>query len=263
MNVDKISQLCVYCDYPLLRYHHQKYGGMVNKTIVYPSRHHGYIDLEDFMKKEYPVTWVNPVPIDWSTENWRQAETDPCLKESTAEWVWFSEPDFFVKNWDKFYEDIEKAMKISDMIGWYNPTNFPYVHPCCLFIKRELLEKTSKDFKAHPEINGADHFSMITHDVQELDAQIITLQDLGYNQWENAFHLGGLTYPYQNWTDEGTNTFGVGNVSAFFSYNHFIRQLPVVQHDGFMELSNKIENEIGKVKVKLNAETGHWKEYFT
>ena len=199
--IDVISQICVFNDYPIYRQLLTKYRDKFNKIILYPSRHHGVIDMEEFMRRTFPETWVTGHEIDWTTPNidWRQAETEPCLELSDAEWILFMEQDFFVDDWDKLWKDVEKAMETSDMIGWWNETAFSYVHPCFLLIKRELLEKTHKDFRAHPEIYGCDHFAILTHDVQFLGAKITKLQDLGWKEWENAFHMGGLTYPYQNW----------------------------------------------------------------
>ena len=92
-------------------------------------------------KQQIKETWVDPVTIDYSVEDWRQAETTPCLKHLAGDWVWFREQDFFVEDWDKFYEDVDKLCKTSDMFGWWQESQ-NFIHPCCLFIKRELLNKT-------------------------------------------------------------------------------------------------------------------------
>lgn len=262
MNIDIITQYCIYNDYPIWRRNMQKYRDRVRKIILYPSRHHGVIDLESFAKEAFPETWVEPVPIDYGVEDWRQAETDPCLKHSDAEWIWFTEQDFFVKNWDKFYDDIEKGMKTHDMIGWWNPTHFPYMHPCCLFMKRDLFEATTKDFKAHPEIPGCDHFAMLTRQAETLNAKILTLQDLGYKNWDDAFHLGGLTYPYQNWKGDGTDHFGVGNVEAFYVYNYWSRYTPVMQTLEYANLSVEIEMALRDRFPEVRPAENKWAKYF-
>lgn len=265
MNVDRILQWCVYADYPLFRSHADQYRDKVKKIIIYPSRHHGVLDLEQFAKESFPETWVAPVSIDYGKEDWRQAETMPCLKYSDAEWLWFTEQDFFVKDWDKFYYDIEQAMQHSDMIGWYNPTHFPYIHPSCLFIKREIFEKTKKDFRAHSEINGADHFSMLTKDVTDLGGKITTLQDLGYTDWQDAFHLGGLTYVYQDWKGDGTDAFGVRSLDAFYAYNYWMQGAGVVQSKEFIELSVKIAEQMTKQFPNIDPIQAieKWRPFFT
>lgn len=265
MNVDKILQWCVYADYPLFRAHAAKYRDKVNKIILYPSKQHGVLDLESFAKTNFPETWVEPVAINYGIEDWRQAETIPCLAHSNAEWVWFSEQDFFVKDWDKFYEDVEQAMKYSDVIGWYNPTHFPYIHPSCLFIKREMLEKTKKDFRAHPEINGADHFAMITKDVLDLGGKVTTLQSLGYEDWTDAFHLGGLTYVYQDWKGDGSDSFGVRSPEVFAAYNYWMRRAGVPQNEDFINMSLDIERqmEFQFPNISRSKAIEVWKEFFT
>src|SRR5258708_16000784 len=96
--IDLISQLCVYCDYPLMRQHFEHYRNQYNKIILYPSRQHGYLDLESFLKENIKETWVERVPVDYGKEDWRQAETIPCLAHSNAEWIRFAEADFFADN---------------------------------------------------------------------------------------------------------------------------------------------------------------------
>lgn len=259
MNCDVVSQWCVFADYPIFRMHMARHRDRFNKIILYPSRHHGYVDLEEFAKKVFPETWVDPVAIDYGVEDWRQAETDPCLKHVTSEWIMFSEADFFVEDLEVFYDKIEEAMKTSDAIGWWNDTHFPYLHPCCFFIKRELFERTNKDFRAHPEINGCDHFAMLTRDIERLGGKITKIQDLGYENWANAFHLGGLTYPYQNWKGDGSDVFGVGRPEIFYVYNYWMRKADVPQDPQFTDLSYKVENHMN---LSIDPETSEWAKFF-
>lgn len=264
MNVDIISQYCIYNDYPIFRRNLAKYRDKVQKIILYPSRHHGVIDLEEFARRVFPETWVTGHVIDWTTPgiDWRQVETEPCLELSTAEWVLFMEQDFFVDDWDKFWDLIESAMPTSDMIGWWNQTAFSYLHPCFLLIKRELLDKTRKDFRAHPEILGCDHYAMITHDAQKLGAKITKIQDLGYKEWENAFHMGGLTYPYQNWKGDGTDIFGVTSPEAFMVYNYFSRLTEVEHSPLYLNLSLQIEERLRGLFPIIKLDDNRWTKYF-
>ena len=238
---DVILQYCIYNDYPLFRRHLKKYRDRFNKVILFPSRHHGFRDFEEFAREQIKETWVNPQPIDYGVEDWRQAEVSQCLPHVESDWIYFMEQDFFCDNWDKFYDDMEKIMETNDFGGWWQYSHFKggFVHPCCNFIKRELFEKTQKDFKAHPEIDGCDHFAMLTRDAEKLGAKIVKLQDIGYKDWENAFHLGGMSYPAQNWGSD--RIFGVGNKEAFFVYNYFSRQVPD-QHPEYLKLSYEIED---------------------
>ena len=261
--IDIISQICVFNDNPLWRKHIKKYRSLFNKVILYPSRHHGVIDLEAFWKRVFPETWVTNHTIDWTTPgiDWRQVETEPCLELSTADWILFTEADFFVDNWDKFFDDIHKAMESADIIGWWNATHFPYIHPCFLLIKREMLDKTKKDFRAHPETPGLDHFALITKDALDNGAKLIKLQDLGWKDWENAFHMGGLTYPYQNWKGDGTDIFGVASPEAFMVYNYFSRKADVEQSPLYLNLSLEIEKRL-KELFPLTLDNNRWTKFY-
>lgn len=260
MNIDLLSQICVYCDYPLWRAWVKKYRNKFNKIILYPSRHHGVVDLEEFWKKVFPETWVEREPIDYGIQDWRQAETEPLLKHVESEWIWFAEADFFAKDWDKLFADIEKASYDADMMGLWNPTHFPYVHPSCLIIKKELLNATKKDFRAHPEINGGDHFCMITREAQLLGANIVTFQDMGYKDWTDVIHLGGLTYVYQNFKEDLTNNIGCKSPELFKMYNVMQRLVPIEQNQEFINLTYKVEEQLKKMKI--GTVTDGYKKYF-
>lgn len=266
MSIDVISQVCVFNDYPMFRQLLTKYRSKFNKVILYPSRHHGVIDVEKFLEKELPETWVTGHTIDWTTPgiDWRQAETEPCLALSDSEWILFMEQDFFVTDWDKLWTKVEEAMKTAELVGWWNETAFPYVHPCFLLIKRSVLDKTRKDFRAHPEIPGCDHFAMITHDAVEngvnaSNGKLVSLLQLGFVDWVNAFHMGGLTYPYQNWKGDGTDLFGVQNVYAFYAYNRLSREVPVAQALAYRTLSVEIEKELDKRGYSYDK---RWDKFF-
>lgn len=262
---DIIMQYCIFADYPLFREWLKKYRDKFNKVIIYPSRHHGVIDLQEFAEEQIKETWIKGDVIDWTEPglDWRQRELEPCLELSDANWILFLEQDFFCDDWDKLWADVEKEMDNgAEMIGWWNETHFSYVHPCFLLIKRELLDKTNKDFRAHPEIPGADHFAQITHDAQELGAKIIKLQDLGWKEWENAFHMGGLTYPYQNWKGDGTDHFGVASPEAFMVYNYFSRLANVEVDQQYIKLSLEIEKRLKDLFPIIKLDKNRWVKFF-
>jgi len=259
MKVDLVSQVCIYCDYPVWRAWIRKYRSKFNKIILYPSRHHGVIDLETFWRDVLRETWVDPEPIDYAVQDWRQAETEPLLKHVESDWIWFSEADFFCKDWDNFFSDLEKESKKRDMMGLWNMTNFPYFHPSCLLIKTEMLNKTKKDFRAHPEINGADHFSMITKDVEKIGGLTKSIQNMGWGE-DKAFHLGGLTYVYQNFKDDFSNPIGVKYPEAFRVYNQLQLQQPVDTDIEFNELAYRVDEQLRLMKISL--EIDKWKDFF-
>ncbi|MEK6880463.1 MAG: hypothetical protein AABY22_12680, partial [Nanoarchaeota archaeon] len=151
MTIDLLTQYCTHCDYPIWKKWLKKYRNKFNKVILYPNEYYRDLDFKAFAKENIKETWVENHVIDWTTPgiDWRQAEVEPMLELSDSEWIFFNEQDFFVKDWDKFFEAVFKAMaEGADAIGWMNPTHFPYLHPACFFVKREFLNKTKLDFRA-------------------------------------------------------------------------------------------------------------------
>lgn len=263
--IDLLMQHSIYCDYPVWRLHLKRNRDVFNKVILYPSDHYRKVSFKDFVQKVIPETWVTPVEIDWSKADWRQVETIPMLNQSNAEWVYFNEPDWFVKDYQKFYEKVIETMeKGAEAIGWMNMTNFPYLHPSSLFVKRSVLEKTQKDFSAHSEINGCDHFAMITHDLKKLGAKIVTFEELGFKDFEDCFHLGGLTQnfieiaennPYTSWH----------RAEIFFVQNYWSRKADVEQSPLYLNISLQMEQLMkeGVPECKnLDPETSEWSKFF-
>lgn len=264
-SIDVVNQWCCYNDYPIFRYWMEKYKRNFKKIILFPSRHHGVIDLEDFHKKHISnVTWVKETDIDWTEPgiDWRQVETERCLKYSDADWILFIEQDFMVKDWELLFGILQKTMKNYEMIGWWNNTAYPYMHPCFLLIKRELLEKTRKDFRAHPEIIGADHFANITRDVEANNGRILKLQNMGFKQLENAFHLGGLTYVYQDWVKSGKSVDRAVSPMLLYIYNYWSTQAPVFQNNEYIELAKKVSKVLEARYPAVNPENNTYTKFF-
>lgn len=90
-----------------------------------------------------------------SGEDWRNKAVNLALNVSQAEWVYFTEQDFIPA--EGFFREVTDLMKRCDVFGRYQEGR---LHPCCLFMKRQLLDQTSKDFSAYPD-KGMDHFGLI------------------------------------------------------------------------------------------------------
>lgn len=108
--------------------------------------------------------------------DWRNIATNFALNHSTADYVLFLEPDFFVNNFDWLVASDNFGVKIAERI-----------HPCFLKLKRSDIEKTSKDFTAYPD-RGLDHFDLFT---KELVDQSVDISFLPGSQW---YHMAGLTH---------------------------------------------------------------------
>ena len=264
-SIDLLSQYCVHAEYPVWRANLAKHRDKFNKVILYPNEYYRDLDFKEFSQKVLPETWVKDHVIDWTTPgiDWRQAEVEPMLDLVESEWIYFNEQDLFVKDWDKFYEAVFKAMGDgADAIGWMNPTHFPYLHPACFFVKKEWLDKTNLDFRAHSEVNGGDHFCMITKDLKELGAKIVTLEDLGFKYWEDYFHLGGVTGNIVDSTNPG---FQFHRPDIFYVYNWWSRKADIEQSPEFLQLSLDIEKRLLDQYPELkdiNPETSEWAIFF-
>jgi len=233
------------------------------KIILYPSKQHGTTDLEDFWLENFKETWVTRDPeADYGKNDWRQLESEPLVEVSDAEWVYFVEADFFVADWEKFFNDVEKQMETSDMIGYWNPSGFPYMHPSCLFMRRSLFDKTNKDFRAHPEIAGSDHFAMLTRDAERLGARMTTLEDMEYKEWEDYFHLGGLTYTFQDWKGDGSDIFGTKSSEAYYVYLYCADKADVPQSPKYLKQAKEIFNTLAKKFPDLDLEDNKWTKFY-
>ena len=265
MDIDILTQYCTHCEYPLWRKNLQKHRDKFKKVILYPNEYYRDLDFKVFSKTVIKETWVENHAIDWTTPgiDWRQAEVEPMLELSDSKWIYFNEQDWFVKDYDKFYEAVFKAMADgADAIGWMNPTHFPYLHPACFFVKREFLNKTTKDFRAHPEINGGDHFCMITRDLKEMGAKIVTIEDMGFKYWEDCFHLGGVT---SNYVDSANPNFQFHRSDIFYIYNYWSRKVNVEQSSKYLELSLAIEKKLLDKYPELkhiDPENNEWTKFF-
>lgn len=116
-------------------------------------------------------------------EDWRNFAVNRALKHSFSPWIWFTEQDFTPKEgfWKHVAELEEKKVGV---IGIQDNNR---LHPCSLFIKRSVLDKTSKDFSARPN-EGYDHFGKIYQDLDKINVTI------GFVSPEFYHHYAGLTH---------------------------------------------------------------------
>ena len=251
------------CDYPIFRYFIEKHHDHFNKIIIYFSKHFREPYLSGFLKESLHhipnIQFLDPIEYKYGLEDWRNIATNYMLKHSTSEWVCSIEQDFFTKDWSALLKKSNEFMNECDMFGFMNGTIKPYVHPSFWFIKRAVLEKTSKDFSAHPEINGCDHFGMITYDVQSLGIPIVSIDDKGIKtdiktpDTTDAFHLGGVNQNYLSGISQ--NYFHRPDI--FSVYNEMSARTPVIQSPLFMNMINDVR------RVLPYKEGSGWEVFFT
>lgn len=248
------------CDYPLFRKWLRDYGSFFDEILIYwdvQFKHPFYWAFVQQSLSDIPnIHFLDPVPYEYGVGDWRSTATNVLVENATGDWLISIEQDWFARDWTQLLETSKKAMEYSDLFGWMNPTNNPYIHPAYFFIKRELLEKTSKDFSAHPEINGSDHFAVITYEAQRIGAKIVTQAGIGANfnfsPDADAFHLGGVNQNYLNGLNPG---FQFHRPEVFFLYNGKSIQANVQQDPRFVDLMKKISN------LPQNEYTTMWSQW--
>ena len=168
MNIDLICCHPFHLDYPLWREFIKNNRDRFNKVIVvFTDMNVADLDYREFVQttmKKDKITFMDCLPAE-ANEDWRNKAINMALTVSNAEWIWFMEEDFFPQN--NFWKEVEDLMKRCDVFGYYQDAR---LHPCCIFIKRELLDKTSKNFGVIRD--EADHFSRIQKNLESKDIMI-------------------------------------------------------------------------------------------
>lgn len=181
-SVDLICSWPKHLDYPLFRKFIHDNRDHFNKVIIAftdMSIQDNYSQfVRDSLEKD-DVTFTNIQKAE-ADEDWRNKAVNQALTMSDSEWVLFIEQDFSIK--EGFWERVEDLEKQSDVFGYYEDVR---LHPCCIFIKRDLLEKTSKDFGI--EKDKLDHFGKIHRDLQQMNTLIGAIPS------EIADHMNGLS----------------------------------------------------------------------
>lgn len=166
---DVIVSFPRHADYPLWRQQIHDNRSLFTKVIVVFTNMNVQKDYREFIKmtmKDDNITFVDSDPV-VSPDDWRNIAVNTGLRYSDAQWVWFTEQDFFWKDgfWDAVKVYTAEFDVVSANVG-------DRMHPCCIFIKRKLLdEHTRLDFGVIPD--KSDHFSKVQEDLQDQPKAII------------------------------------------------------------------------------------------
>lgn len=255
------------CDYPIFRQWLERHHAWFDQIIICWDINFRFPFYNAFIQSSLShlpnIMFLDTPDRELGVADWRDTATNEMLKHATGDWIISIEQDWFSRDWDKLLSSVERAMETTDLIGWMNPTNFPYIHPAFWCIRKSVLDRTTKDFKPHPEINGADHFSWITKEVKEMGAAITSLQDLGFDcevtEHADSFHLGGVNMNYLNGLQEG---FVFHRPEIFYVYNYWCRRASVQQDQRFIDLSYAIEEKLKTTKIDSNPALSVWRKFF-
>lgn len=187
MNLPKIDLIVTWpinTDYPLWRKFLLENRDKFNDVfIVLMNPHFGH-DYSQFLINELKdvATFIESSVVG-SGEDWRSVAVNAALKKSTSEWVWFTEQDFYTIL--GFWESVEECIKVGySVIGVMEGER---LHPCSLFVKREILNKTSLDFGILS--SKYDHFGKIQEELTKI-CNISTISPYCY------YHYSGMSH---NW----------------------------------------------------------------
>ena len=181
----KPDLLCVWpkhIDYPLFRKFIKENRDEFNKVIVIFSDMAVDLNYSTYVRqamKDDRVMFKNIKRAE-TGKDWRNEAIHEALLLSTSDWIAFWEQDFIVK--EGFFREVKALSQRVDVFGYYQDER---LHPCCIYIKRALLDKTCKDFSPIPDIS--DHFSRIQRDLEKKDILI------GVIPHRIADHLNGLS----------------------------------------------------------------------
>ena len=252
------------CDYPIARRFLKRHRDFFGKIIIYFSKHFRQYVFTPFLKEAMAdlgnIVFLDPIEYKYGEQDWRNISTNYMLKHSNSDWVCSVEQDFLAKDWDELLAGITEASKTYDLLGFKGQTgqnwhqepylSGHYVHPDLWFMKREALEKTSKDFTADTS-RGCDHFGLITQDAERLKIPIWFSQDHGFSD-HDYMHQGGINQNYLEGLKDG---YQFHRQELFYIYNWWSMKAEVNQDPQFMELMKKIDAKLKLQVPDVDPET--------
>lgn len=207
-------------DYPLFRQMIRDNRDYFEKVIVVLTDMNVGKDYTGFLrsalKPDRVIVLDSPKPT--GEEDWRNVAMTEALSNTKNPWIWFTEQDFSFKPgfWELVQEQMLVVPYIRVLVG-------ERVHPCCIFVKRKLLNETSLDFSVIKDVS--DHFSKI-----QLELIGKPFFDIPQELWT---HLGGLS---QNMYKIQTGEEAMYFPEEFKNYLKECLSVKVPMHDDFIRL---------------------------
>ena len=189
-DVDLIICWPVSVDYPLWREFIKVHRQFFNKVIVVFTKTNQGFNYESFVQdsmKDEDITFLSSRELK-ANEDWRNVAVNEALELSSSNWIWFTEQDLFVIH-TAFWPMIARFMLEFDAIGYQDGAT--RLHPSNLWVKREWIEKTGKDFGIVPNVK--DHFARFFTSLRLSGAKIKKLDDPS----PYFYHMNGLSH---NWS---------------------------------------------------------------
>jgi len=218
-------------DFPLFRYQIRQYRHLYNNVIVHFSQHHGKPDVSKFIEQAMGhdnVICVKHQPP--SAKDWRDVAVKGCLRYVSSSHILFLEQDFIIKNpllLDFVFSNNDKT------IGFREPGS-DRLHPAFLFITKDKLWKTSRDFGANaPEW---DHFGKISKELEDINEVPLLLPNTGFKTPTDWEHIAGLTHNYSMVVKKQSPNY---QPERFREYNRELLSLDIEQCPEFLSIIRK------------------------
>lgn len=176
-------------DYPLWREFINAERSRFSKVIVvFTTTNYGE-DYRDFVRNSMAddgITFLESRQL-VSGEDWRDVAVNQAIDASDAEWIWFTEQDFFIKN-NKFWETVDSGESKADVLGYKDGDT--RLHPSCLFVKRSFVDLTHRFFGVVPD--ELDHFAKFYSSLLLTEAVFFEIPEElnGIKLWH---HMNGLS----------------------------------------------------------------------
>lgn len=173
------------CDYPKWRQFLRENRTRFNEVLISFMDTNAGPDYRSFVRQAMFTDYVQfgDAPVPQPGEDWRNLAVNSMLLHSyNAPWVWFTEQDFYPL--PGFWEEVQTyESKGFEVIAVFQGGR---MHPCCIFMTRNALNRTKKDFGIVP--NVADHFSKIQRDIEALNIPV------GIIGADKYYHHNGLSH---------------------------------------------------------------------
>ena len=221
-------------DYPLCRWQLTEYKNYFDQIII-SIYEHGEPDFRAFIKSSFKKATI--IDKGSLTENWRNVCTRAALEKSKSETVLFTEQDFFWKG-EYFLDQVFKSIKDVDIVGIKQGGR---LHPCFLLTRKELIEKTSKNFD--PQGQDKDHFWLFSNELLK-QGTFLDIRDLGLFEGVDWYHFSSLTWNLARIKDGDIREFH--ELSEFLVYNYLSRTRRVEQDARWIAFTYYAENLLTK-----------------
>ena len=213
------------CDYPLWRQFIRDNRSYFNEIIIGFHNTHTKDNYSQFVENAMRYDYIHtfnvrePMP----GEDWRNLSVNAGLLHSyNADWIWFTEQDFYPK--DTFWNEVtEHETNNCDVIAAYDRDR---MHPCCIFVKRSILEKTQKQFGIL--VDKADHFYQFQKDIENMGCKI------GKINPDTYYHYNGLS---QNWYLASIGEKPNYHLPEFIDYLTQCLRVMVPLHEDFVRIA--------------------------